>query len=218
MIIFDPEFTEVIYLDTECYVPIEDRGRSSGSLVVNPWKSRHSLLGGVFVRAFPLKGSAIEMEPIWSWKLGSEKDAIKRIHDFFRASWKMIEHRTPDHPDLILVGTGISRFDIPMLFAKSSMNGIDSNEALYDMYFKTKMVDLDIAGIPLFDRTPAPVLYPKKVTQLMSRFGIAASKVSGKSVWELYDNQAFEDIEKRTAGEVEAIMKIASKILPMRRT
>jgi hypothetical protein len=98
------------------------------------------------------------------------------------------------------------------------MNRIDSNEALYDTYFKTKMVDLDIAGIPLFDRTPAPVLYPKKVTQLMSRFGIAASKVSGKSVWELYDNQAFEDIEKRTAGEVEAIMKIASKILPMRRT
>jgi hypothetical protein len=55
LLVFDPKYTEVVFLDTECYVPREDRVEGPSSMIVNPANPNHILLGGVFVREFPLQ-------------------------------------------------------------------------------------------------------------------------------------------------------------------
>jgi hypothetical protein len=49
MVRFAPKFMQVLVFDLEAYVPKEDRIRRYGtSLTVNPYKTGHTLLGGVF--------------------------------------------------------------------------------------------------------------------------------------------------------------------------
>jgi hypothetical protein len=55
MVIFDPKFTEIIYLDTESYVPLEDREKSHASMIVNPSNPNHFFLGGVSKESFHSK-------------------------------------------------------------------------------------------------------------------------------------------------------------------
>jgi hypothetical protein len=113
---------------------------------------------------------------------------------------------------LIVIGIGISRFDIPALFTRSLLKHIDTVENLFEPYLKTKIVDLGDVGISLFTKNPQPVLYPTTANALAARLGIGESKESGKSVWDMYDSGDFEGIRNRTAHEVEIAMKIASKI------
>ena len=111
------------------------------------------------------------------------------------------------------MGTGVSRFDIPMLFTRSVISHTDTMENLYDVYFKTKMVDLGEVGIPFFDKNQEPVLYPKTAYALCARLGIQTSKTSGKGVWEMFDARDFDGIRNRTEAEVLTAMSIASKII-----
>jgi len=213
MIDFDPRFTEVVFLDIECYVPPEDQQKSKGSMIYNPANTGHFVLGGVFRRAFPRQS---KMEPpwqVWNWAKEDEKATLQQIYNYFNESWKMIEGRTANHPDLILVGTGISRHDVPTLYVRSVLYKIDTEMALYETYFKTKIVDLCDVGIALFRNKPNMYsLYPKTSNALKSRLGIQGRKISGKSVWELYEAQQFDAIKERTASEVEEIIEIASRI------
>jgi len=216
MVDFDPRFTEVIFLDIECYVPPEDRQQSKSSMKYNPAKTDHFVLGGEFRRAFPLQK---KMEPpwhIWNWARGEERTTLQQIYNYFNESWKMIEGKTDRNPDLILVGTGISRHDIPTLYVRSALHHIDSEEELYEKYFKTKIVDLGDVGIPLFRNNPAVYpLYPKTTNALTSRLGLQVQgrKLSGKNVWELYESGEYDAIKERTASEVEDAIKIASSII-----
>ena len=213
MVEFEPRFTEAIYLDTECYVPLQDRGHSQGSLIVNPGNLRHFLLGGVFRREFPLQNRVFQPEHIWNWGIDNEKDTLVKIYEYFRQSWKMIEGKSPRHPDLTLIGFGISRFDIPMIFLRSLLNRVDSTEKLYEAYFKTKIVDLGNVGIPLFPKSQYRVLYPTLVNDLTLRLRIENRKPSGKGVWDMYDAREFDAIKERTADEVEMVRKISSRII-----
>jgi len=214
MIDFDPKFTEVIFLDIECYVPPETRQKSIGSLIFNPGINNHFVLGGVFRRMFPLQRKMDPLWPVWNWSIEEEKKTLQQIYNYFRESWKFIETKTHNHPDLILVGTGISRLDIPALYVRSMFHRIDSEEALYETYFKTKIVDLGDVGIPLFRKKPNTYrLYPKTTNALKARFGMKKLKTSGKSVWELYEMGQFDAIKERTISEVKDIIAIASKII-----
>lgn len=213
MVEFDPRFTEEIFLDIECYVPLADRQRSKGSMKYNPAKAEHFVLGGVFRRAFPLQKV---MEPpwhVWNWEKENEQNTLQQIYDYFKESWRRIEGRTDKNPDLILVGTGISRLDIPTLYVRSAFHHIDKEEALFETYFKTKIVDLSNVGIPIFKVNPMIYqLYPKPSNALTSRLRIQSRKTSGKSVWDMYDSREFEAIKERTALEVEDAIEIASRI------
>lgn len=214
MVDFDPRFTEVIFLDIECYVPQEGRQQSKGSMIYNPARIDHFVLGGVFRRAFPLQNRIEPPFQVWNWAREEEKITLHQIYDYFTDSWKLIEGRTFSHPDLILVGTGISRLDVPTLYVRSAFHHIDAEAALYETYFKTKIVDLGNVGIPLFRNNPAIYpLYPKTTNALTSRLQIQGRKMSGKSVWELYDSQEFDAIRERTASEVADVIEIASRIV-----
>lgn len=126
----------------------------------------------------------------------------------------MIRGKTTNHPDLILVGTGISRLDVPTLYVRSALHRIDAEAALYETYFKTKVVDLGDVGIALFKSNPTIYsIYPKTTNVLVSRLQIQTHKTSGKSVWDLYEAREFDAIKERTAGEVADVMEIASRIV-----
>ncbi len=218
MVDFDPRFTEVVYLDIECYVPPDARQESKRSMKYNPARADDFVLGGVFRRAFPLQD---RMEPawqVWNWKKEDEKATLQQIYDYINESWRLIEGRTDRHPDLILVGVGISRHDVPALYVRSAFRHIDSETALYETYFKTKIVDLCDVGIPLFrNKSGIYPLYPKPSNALAARFGTRARdtygrKMSGKTVWELYESGQFDEIKERTCSEVEDAVEIASKI------
>jgi len=213
MINFDPKFTETVFLDIECYVPIENRQQSKSSMIYNPAIADNFVFGGVFRRGFPLQN---KMEPpwqVWNWRREDEKTTLKQIYDYFKESWRLIEGKTADHPDLILVGTGISRLDIPTLYVRSALHRIDTEAALYETYFKTKIVDLGDVGIGLFRKNPMIYsIYPKTTNALTSRLGIQSRKTSGKSVWDLYESQDFDAIKERTLSEVENAVEIATRI------
>jgi len=213
MVVFDPRFTEVIFLDIECYVPPEGREQSKGSMIYNPARTDHFVLGGVFRRTFPLQNKIEPPFQVWNWTREEEKITLRQIYEYFTDSWKLIEGRTFNHPDLILVGTGISRLDVPTLYVRSVLHRIDTEAVLYETYFKTKIVDLGDVGIPLFRSNPAIYpLYPKTTNALISRLKIQSRKTSGKSVWELYESGQFDAIKERTASEVEDAIEIASCI------
>ena len=114
----------------------------------------------------------------------------------------------------MLIGTGISRLDIPALFVRSKMHNIDSEEALYETYFKAKVVHLGDVGITLSSKNPKVYpLYPKTTNDLIVRLGVKSSKTSGKRVWDLYYLKEFEAIKARTASEVDDAIEISNKII-----
>lgn len=200
-------------MDTEIYVPAGDRSKGQFSMKANAANPDHILLGGVFRRDFPLLKKDYGYEQFWGWKKEEEKQTLEKIYSFFQESWKMIDGKSSRHPDLIVSGTGISRFDLPALLVKSMEHNIDSKENLFNTYFKTKIVDLGEVGIPLFSRNPSPVLYPKTANALVSRLGINARKASGKSVWDMYDGADYDGIKQRTLHELETCVEIARKLV-----
>jgi hypothetical protein len=218
MVIFDPSFTEVVFFDIECYVPPEDQEKQGKSaLVFNAAKSSHFILGGVFRQMFPCKGKR-EPEPashIWNFRRDDEKSTLIDIYEYFNRCWEAIDKRSRrDNPDLILVGTGISRHDIPALYVRSVKHNIASKEELYETYFKAKVVDLGEAAIPLFNKNASVYpLYPKTVDELLKELGIKSTKSSGKRVWKMYEAKDFEGIKARTAAEVEDAISMAAAII-----
>jgi hypothetical protein len=199
-------------MDLESYVPTVDRVPKLSSMFANPSNPSHFLLGGVFCREFPLLKTVSELKHIWGWTQAEEPYTLRSIYEYFRESWRLLEGRSRDHPDLIVMGIGISRFDIPALFVRSLLQHTDTSENLFETYFKAKIVDLGDVGIPLFTRNQEPVLYPKTANALSARLRIQERKESGKTVWDMYDAGEFEAIKNRTANEVEVALKIASKI------
>jgi hypothetical protein len=213
MVDFDPRFTEVVYFDIECYVPPGSRQQTMRTLICNPADPDHFVLGGVFQRGFPLQRKMEEPWHIWNWSKGGEKDTLLQIYSYLNKSWQMIEGKSSNHPDLILAGIGISKLDVPALYIRSVPHKIDSETALFETYFKTKIVDLSDVGIGLFRNNPTIYpIYPKSANALLSRLKIQSHKTSGKTVWDLYDSQNFEAIKERTACEVEDVVEIASRI------
>jgi hypothetical protein len=213
---FDSKFTEVVFFDLECYVPPEDRiKQSKSSLIYNAANPNHFILGGVFRRMFPMQGSIEPAWQVWNFSKQDEKSTLMQIYEYFNASWKIIDERNrKNHPDLILAGTGISRLDIPALYVRSKLHGIDNDEALYETYFKAKVVDLGDVGTLLFRKNPRVYpLYPKTTNDLIQELQVQSQKTSGKRVWDLYDSGDFKSIEARTLGEVEDAIQIANKTI-----
>lgn len=213
MLDLDPRFTEVVYFDTETIVPPADREARGRSLKFDPFRPGHEFLGGVFDRGFPLADRSLERCEFWSWRDGGERATLGRVLEFFREAWRRIEPRGDDHPDLILVGHGLARFDLPMLIGRALQLELAPSGELFDLFFKTKPVDLSNAALGLRRSRPTPLLYPMTARELGALLGGDARKPSGKRVWELYDAGQFEAIERRARGEVDEIERMAAAIL-----
>jgi len=220
MVIFNSELTETIFFDLEFYVPSSEREKPGASLLANPLKDDQFLLGGVFTRYWPLKETKqdLQFQHYWIWNQKTEKKVLRSIYEYFQNSWDIIKNKDPRQADLILCGIGISRFDLPILYIRSVKNRIDKSENIFEVYFKTKPVDLSNVGISFFNREK--VMYPKTVNQIFSRFGLDQEKVPSTHVWDKYDNEDYEWIEKRTEREVRDCINLyqilCSKICPIK--
>jgi hypothetical protein len=213
---FDPSLTEIIFFDLEFYVPPSDRRRRGASLFSNPFRKGHFLLGGVFSRVFPLRerlsvGAQPPLSEFWIWQVGDEAGLLKDIYSYFQDAWKPLQNKVPSQADLIAVGIGISRFDLPALFSRSLRHKIARRSELFSCYFNLKTVDLSDVGILL---PPRPtVLYPRTANELARHFQLPEEKKSGTRVWDMYDAGDYESIESRTREEVQNIIRIYSSLI-----
>ncbi len=215
MVYFDREKTEMIVFDLEFYVPPKDRNKKGASLLANPNKDGHYLLGGVFTKYKPFKDKdknldSFDYQHFWVWKEGNEKKVLEKIYNYIINSWEDLKDKDPKQADLMFYGVGISRFDIPVLYIRSTYHKIAPSEDLFECYFKAKQLDLSNIAIPFFNRDQ--VMYPKSVNSIFRRFGIKKEKESGINVWDMYDKKDYIKIEKRTENEVKDSIVLYRKI------
>ena len=214
---FDEEKTLAVILDTEWYVPASDRTASLASLKVNPARRGHSFIGGVFYSFHPLnRNEEPEKKEIFvnSFNENEEKGALTEVYAFFNERWQKLADKRDSVPDLITIGTGISRLDLPGLYARSIILGIDDGPKLYETYLKTKVVDLSEVAIPYFNKNRPNLLYPVTTNSIVNRFKIEGGlKTTGKGVWEMADENDFEGIRNRVRSEVEALSKIYFRLV-----
>ena len=134
MVVFRPDLTEVIVFDLEAFVPPCDRKRKTGaSLAVNPYREGHTLLGGVIYRARPLEDVVIaDFEHHWIWRDGSEEKVVKHLFSIFSDAWKHVATKKRVYCDPLVLGIGISTFDLPFLAAKSQAYHVAPPEITYE--------------------------------------------------------------------------------------
>jgi len=213
---FDKNLTEIIFFDLEFYIPKEDRvkDKKGVSLFANPCRDRHFLLGGVFCRIFPFKSfDDREIQNFWIWELKTEKAVLEAIYKFFKESQDRMRNKRKEQADLIVVGIGISRFDLPVLFIRSMFHEIASPEELFNCYYKLKPVDLSDVGISFIKRD-LPILYPVTKSELNKAIlNDSENNNSGISVSNVYDFNEFNKIKERTNKEVVHAIELYSKIL-----
>lgn len=214
---FDEKKTLAVIFDTEWYVPPSDRTDSVASLKVNPARPGHLFIGGVFYSFHPLnRNEKPEKKEIFvnSLSENEEKGALAEVYAFFNEHWRQLGNKTESAPDLITIGTGISRLDLPGLYARSILLRIDEGPNLYETYLKTKVVDLSEVAIPYFNKNRPRLLYPITTNSIVRRFGIDESlKTTGKGVWEMADENDFEGIKNRVRSEVETLSKIYLRLV-----
>lgn len=212
MVNFDPDITEIIFLDLEWYVPLDQRESWGASLLANPHRNDQMLLGGVFAKFHPLKEKIkdINYDHFWVWSEKDEEDLISKIYKYIKDEWKNFEGTHWSQADLILCGQGISRFDIPILYIRSINYNVDLKEDIFETYFKTKHVDLSNVAIPLIWRD---VMYPQDWNNISNRFRFNRLKESGASVWDMYDKVSYNLIEERTEQEVKDCINLYDLII-----
>lgn len=215
---FSPDKTIVVMFDTEWYVPRDARSIYISSLKANPINPNNQYLGGVFYRFYPLRdrGKRYELREIFVSKLSpdEEKEKLRETYEYFVQSWEFLKGKSDRDADLITIGTGNSRFDLPSLYARSALLGIDRTEMLYEVYLKTKPVDLSDVAIPYIDRNRPKLMYPIPTNTIAARLGLKSErKESGKTVWDMVEANDFQAIKVRVREEGDVIWGIYNRLL-----
>ena len=126
-----PEKTQIIFFDLEFYVPKQDRIGCLG-LKANPYRDNHFLIGGTFLRDFPLLENKKnnKKRQFWIWDFeNSEKKMLENLLNFINESWNIIKKKD-NQAELFFSGIGISRVDIQYLFARCHKYNLCSDEVL----------------------------------------------------------------------------------------
>ncbi|MHA1450336.1 MAG: hypothetical protein ACTSP4_13045 [Candidatus Hodarchaeales archaeon] len=212
----------MLFFDLEHYVPEEQRQSKTTTLRANPDRKGQFLLGGVVTNLQYDDGlGRSNTGEYWIWKETSlendeeiqkaEEKVLEKIYHHFKRSWEIVTQNFSRRRDLIVVGTGIARFDLPLLYIRSSKYQFAPKEDLYSIFLKTKPIDLTTLGIAFVK--PKGRIKPVSTRDLMRSLGIKDSKETGQIVWELYDNGEYDKIEKRTNREVKTNIIIYSELI-----
>jgi hypothetical protein len=207
----------MLFFDLEFYVPVADRKTHRGSLIFNPTLASHKILGGYFQSIDEITGEILDVKSIWLWNFQqNEAKMLAKIVSLFEEQWARSEQlnlKTCGHrvTDLLVAGFAIARADLPALFQKANQFKIAPTPELYDIFMKTKTIDL--ANITTFLFPEDPLLYPKSAKLVVERLDLPIEeKESGKKVWELYEQEKYAQIEKRCEKEVKEMINIYQEI------
>jgi hypothetical protein len=204
----------MLFFDLEFYVPPSDRNSSLGSLILNPAHPNHIVLGGCFYRKRLRETIAepLQMESLWLWNFDDEKSLLKAIYDLFRKEWRLHQHQENEWilrkpvTDVVVCGTGIARCDLPALYCRSHIHSIASNIDLFEVFLKSKSIDL--ANVASFLFPENDLLYPITALEMAGRLRITEKKGSSKKVWDSYEEGDYVSIENRTKSELLNITRI----------
>ncbi len=208
----------MILFDLEFYVPKEDRNslENKGTLVFNPTRSNHRILGGSFILKELDTPDIRKRISLWKWDFPNEEELLKEIYNLFIEEYKYQNSRTDNIlkkkiVDIVTVGFAISRIDLMALFIRSQHYKIKTSQRLFEVFLKTKSIDLSNTAALLFPEEP--ILYPKTTNEvLLKLFPDVEKKKSGKKVWDYYDKGEYKKIENRCEQEVEFILKAYTEL------
>ncbi len=222
----------VLLFDLEFYVPPHERELSNVSLIMNPARENHIILGGTFVTFSP-KQKGLKFIDFWIWEqeqfenslLDAEKELLRKIYDFIDTfAIEMWEHRekyrkkrgwkNPAKKKIEYVGIGIARTDLPILYVRSSFHKIAPNPDLFELYLAHHPFDLANAA---FGYISPNNLSPVLAREIFSHFGVEYEKDSSKSVWQLFDENNYDPIKLRTHHEIIATAEVLQKIIKKHR-
>lgn len=207
----------MLFFDLEAYAPPDERNASRGSLIVNPARPGHVLLGGTFHAkrfAEPISEAPL-IEGLWLWQFGSEAALLGAIQRRFEQEWELQRAegvRILGKPavDLVVCGAGITKFDLPALYCRSLLHAPARAADWFDLFFKARPIDLAHEASFLFPEEP--VLYPKTTREIAGRLGLREHKGSSKSVWDCYERGEHDVIEQRTAGELRLVLELYTRL------
>jgi hypothetical protein len=207
----------MLFFDLEAYAPPSERATSLSSLVVNPARPGHLLLGGCFFsKRFeePIPAEP-ELQGLWLWDFESEAALLRAIKARFEQEWQRQRDegvRVLGKPakDLVVCGAGITKFDLPALYCRCLFNEIADPAELFEVFFKSRPIELANEASFLFPEEP--ILYPKTTREMAGRLGLREQKGSSKGVWELYESRDFATIERRTADELLLVLELYKRL------
>ncbi len=211
----------MICFDLEFYVPKKDRDGAMTPLRVNPCKEGHHLVGGVLVNMNRDPRRSVPREQyfqqFWAWKedknyhptanhARGEKLVLKKIFNFFQRSWNFLSAnstRKRKRLQLMLLGTGIARVDLPFLFIRSQKHQIAPDDVLFQTYLAGYPIDMTNVGLGRKEAFESPgAIKPIATSELMATCNMKSSKESGMIVWDWVDQKEYQRVEERTLKEV----------------
>ncbi|MBE6429906.1 MAG: hypothetical protein E7023_03365 [Campylobacter sp.] len=95
---------------------------------------------------------------------------LKNILKFVEDSWNIIK-RKDNQAELFFSGIGISRVDIQYLFARCHKFNLRSDEILFDLFYKSRFLDLETIVIPYF-KNKDNMMKTKSTKEILSKFKI----------------------------------------------
>lgn len=198
-------------------MPQNDRDRfSPGGMKFSPIRAGHKILGGTFLTYYPFLDKVENRCNLWEWRQGSESVVIDAIFDLLRYEYK--SYKKEDQAGCpVLAGIGISHSDIPALISKIHTKPVNKQSVLYDLLSGCRQVDLSVATFCQFSFKNKYFAYPKKKMELYQKYLSGKTMDSGKSVWDLYEQQKYEQIEERCNEEVDDALEIYKAMFDLKK-
>lgn len=136
---------------------------------------------------------------------------LKDILKFVEESWNLIRRKN-NQAELFFAGIGISRVDIQYLFARCHKYNLKSDEALFDLFCKSRLLDLEMIVIPYF-KNKDNMIKTKSTKEILSKFKIERERGSAINIWKQYDKKDFQVIQERNINEVSDLPIMYKRIL-----
>ena len=196
-----------------------ESGRDKSGFCYNPWDKRCKLLGGSFFIANPEKDLSKSSENInskvkslWLWNKKSERELLEDIYHLLKSTSEIVKKAHNGKVSALLCGIGITTSDVPILIDLFKRYKILSNEESFSFQNEFRLIDLSQLSIATFNNSNN-FLYPKQKSLLLQKYIPEKKFESGKSVWGMYDEKQYDQIESRVVDEVVCTHECYIKIL-----
>ncbi|WP_428034126.1 hypothetical protein [Amphritea sp.] len=195
-----------VFFDLEFYVP--ESARVETGFCYNPWDKSCKLIGGAFLIANPDKDIRIStdqvekrIKTVWRWDCKTEKELVQRIYDMLNQALTVVHKAHQGKLAAVLSGIGISTSDVLILCDLFRRYQILDNAETFRFMNKFRIIDLSQLAIGMFN-TNHDFLYPKVKNDILNKYQHGKKFESGTSVWALYEQKKFDEIEHRVIDEI----------------